>query len=87
MAAAYAARGATGGKESEEVSMELVRRCLTLWCMQRSNIGTRLDMIGILVNDLPRMVKFYRDVLGFETDWNGQGPYAGFRHEGVRFSM
>ena len=44
-------------------------------------------MIGIFVNDLHQMVTFYRDVLGFETDWDGQGPYAEFKHDGVRFSM
>jgi catechol 2,3-dioxygenase-like lactoylglutathione lyase family enzyme len=26
-------------------------------------MGTKLDMIGIFVNDLPKMVEFYRDVL------------------------
>ncbi len=50
-------------------------------------MGTRLDMIGIFVKDLHRMVAFYRDVLGFETDWNGEGPYAEFKHEGIRLSM
>jgi lactoylglutathione lyase len=34
-------------------------------------MGTKLDMIGIFVNDLPKMVEFYRDVLGFEIDWDG----------------
>jgi lactoylglutathione lyase len=50
-------------------------------------MGTKLDMIGIFVNDLPTMVEFYRDVLGFEIDWDGNGPYAEFKHEGIRFSM
>jgi lactoylglutathione lyase len=50
-------------------------------------MGTKLDMIGIFVNDLPKMVEFYRDVLGFEIDWDGSGPYAEFKHEGIRFSM
>ncbi len=50
-------------------------------------MATRIDMIGIFVSDLPRMVAFYRDVLGFATDWDGQGPYAEFQHDGVRFSM
>jgi lactoylglutathione lyase len=50
-------------------------------------MGTRFDMIGIFVNDLHRMVTFYRDVLGFETAWDGKGPYAEFKHEGIRFSM
>ncbi len=50
-------------------------------------MGTRLDMIGIYVNDLHGMVAFYQNVLGFEIDWDGQGPYAEFKHEGIRFSM
>jgi catechol 2,3-dioxygenase-like lactoylglutathione lyase family enzyme len=50
-------------------------------------MGTRIDMIGVFVGDLARMVAFYRDVLGFEIEWEGKGPYAEFRHEGVRFSM
>lgn len=44
-------------------------------------------MIGIFVTNLQRMVTFYGDVLGFESDWDGTGPYAEFEHEGVRFSM
>ncbi len=48
---------------------------------------TRLDMIGLFVKDLHCMVSFYRDVLGFQIDWDGKGPYAEFRNEGARFSM
>jgi len=44
-------------------------------------------MIGLFVNDLRVMVAFYRDVLGFAIEWDGQGPYAEFKNEGVRFSM
>lgn len=50
-------------------------------------MGTRIDMLGIFVNDLQHMVTFYRDVLGFEIDWDGNGPHAEFRSDGVRFSM
>jgi lactoylglutathione lyase len=50
-------------------------------------MGARFDMIGIFVNDLVRMVAFYRDVLGFESDWDGKGPYAEFKHQGIRFSI
>ena len=32
---------------------------------------------GLFVEDLPAMVAFYRDVLGFATNWDG-GPYAEF---------
>jgi lactoylglutathione lyase len=50
-------------------------------------MGARIDMIGIFVADIGGMVAFYRDALGFEIDWDGAGPYAEFKHEGVRFSM
>jgi lactoylglutathione lyase len=50
-------------------------------------MATRFDMVGIFVNDLQRMVAFYHDVLGVEIGWDGQGPYAEFKHEGIRFSM
>ena len=39
-------------------------------------MGTRFDMIGIFVKNLQQMVAFYRDVLGFEIEWDGSGPYA-----------
>jgi lactoylglutathione lyase len=48
---------------------------------------TKFDMIGIFVGDIHKMVEFYRDVLGLEIEWNGEGPYAEFKHEGVRVSM
>ncbi len=50
-------------------------------------MGMKFDMIGIFANDLGKMVAFYRDVIGMETDWNGDGPYAEFKHDGIRFSM
>ena len=50
-------------------------------------MGTRLDMIGLFVKDIHKMAAFYRDVLGFTTDWDGEGPYAEFQNDGVRFSM
>ncbi len=50
-------------------------------------MNVRFDMIGIFVTDLRKMVAFYRDVLGLEIDWDGNGPYAEFKHTGIRFSM
>ena len=44
-------------------------------------------MIGIFVNDLHKMVTFYKDVLGFEIEWDENGPYAKFKHKCIRFSM
>ena len=50
-------------------------------------MSIKFDMIGLFVSDLPRMVEFYRDVVGLDIDWDGNGPYAEFKHEGIRFSM
>ena len=50
-------------------------------------MGTRFDLIGLFAKNLPEMVAFYRDILGLEIDWNGEGPYAEFQHEGIRFAM
>ncbi|NMB54659.1 MAG: glyoxalase [Leptolinea sp.] len=50
-------------------------------------MSTRIDMIGIFPENLAGMVAFYRDVLGFTIDWDGKGPYAEFKNDGVRFAM
>jgi catechol 2,3-dioxygenase-like lactoylglutathione lyase family enzyme len=34
--------------------------------------------VGLFVENIERMVLFYRDILGFETDWDG-GPFASFK--------
>ncbi len=47
----------------------------------------KFDMIGLFVKDLQTTVAFYRDVIGIETEWNGEGPYAEFNHEGIRFTL
>jgi len=49
--------------------------------------STRFSMIGIFVKDLKNMVEFYHDIIGIEINWDGEGPYAEFNHEGIRFSM
>jgi len=33
--------------------------------------------VGLFVEDIQKMVAFYRDILGLETDWDG-GPFASF---------
>lgn len=32
------------------------------------------NTVGLFITDNKKMVEFYRDVMGFETDWNGQEP-------------
>ena len=50
-------------------------------------MGLKFDAFGIFVTDLKTMIEFYRDVLGVEIDWDGNGPFAEFKHEGIRFMM
>jgi len=50
-------------------------------------MNIKFDMIGLFVTDLTKMVTFYRDVLGLSINWDGNGPYAEFEHDGIRFSM
>ena len=44
-------------------------------------------MFGLFVENLTGMVAFYRDVIRIEITWDGVGPYAEFKHEGIRFAM
>lgn len=50
-------------------------------------MAVKFNMIGIFVQDLTRMVAFYKDVIGIDIEWDGVGPYAEFKHEGIRFAM
>jgi len=50
-------------------------------------MNIRFDMIGLFVKDLAAMVDFYSEVIGIDIEWDGQGPYAEFKHEGIRFAM
>jgi catechol 2,3-dioxygenase-like lactoylglutathione lyase family enzyme len=43
-------------------------------------------LITILTDNVPAMLRFYRDVLGFQVKSN-QGKYVEFENEGVRFAI
>ena len=47
----------------------------------------KFDMIGLFVNNLSTMVYFYNKIIGIDIEWDGEGPYAEFKHEGIRFAM
>lgn len=47
----------------------------------------KFDLVGIFVNDIKKMVDFYKNVIGIEIDWDQKGSYAEFKHEGIRFAM
>ncbi|MDT8305196.1 MAG: VOC family protein [Anaerolineae bacterium] len=46
----------------------------------------RIALITILTGDVPRLVRFYRDVLGFVVA-QAMHSYVEFQSEGVRFSI
>lgn len=45
-----------------------------------------INLITIMTDDVPRLVAFYRDVLGMVAGQE-QGPYVEFDHPGVRFAI
>ena len=46
----------------------------------------KIDLITLLAEDVPGMVAFYRDVLGF-TIKQDMGDYVELNNEGVRFAL
>lgn len=47
---------------------------------------TRLDLLTIMVSDMPRMLAFYQDVLGF-TVRRDRGGWVSLENEGVRLAL
>jgi lactoylglutathione lyase len=47
---------------------------------------SRIGLITILTTDIPKMKKFYSEVLGFECI-EDLGNYVEFRNKGVRFAL
>ena len=45
-----------------------------------------IDCIGLFVNNMETMVKFYRDIIGLKTNWNGE-PNADFEAGKCRLIM
>lgn len=45
----------------------------------------KLDGIGIFVQDMKTMVQFYKNVLGFEIDWDGKEPNVMLKKDGILF--
>lgn len=47
----------------------------------------KLDGFGIFVKDMPTMVRFYRDVLGFEIKGDENGPHISLHKDGTLFLL
>jgi uncharacterized glyoxalase superfamily protein PhnB len=46
----------------------------------------KVALITLLTDNMPAMLRFYRDVLGFQVK-NDQGKYVEFENDGVRFAI
>ena len=46
----------------------------------------KIDSIGLFINNMEIMVKFYRDIIGMKTNWNGE-PNADLEADGSRLIM
>lgn len=51
---------------------------LFAWMRMKMSILSNSVHTGLFVENVETMVLFYRDILGFETDWDG-GPFASFK--------
>lgn len=51
--------------------------------MKRFNFNT----VGLLTTDNAKIVSFYRDIFGFQTDWNGQEPNVEMTLNGMRLIL
>ncbi|MDO5518085.1 MAG: VOC family protein [Clostridium sp.] len=47
----------------------------------------KLDGMGIFVDDMKIMVDFYKNVLGFEIEWDGTDPSVMLKKDGVLFML
>lgn len=46
----------------------------------------KISLITILTDDIEKMLKFYKEVLGFTSE-DESGDYIEFNHDGVRFAI
>lgn len=46
----------------------------------------RIRLISIMTEDVPKLVRFYKDVLGFTSD-DEEGDYVELEYDGVRFAI
>ena len=75
---------------SDYLDADQVLQIATRWVIRDSAKQPALqgvvDLITVLANDVPAMVWFYRQVLGFEPI-SENGGYVEFQHQGVRFAI
>jgi catechol 2,3-dioxygenase-like lactoylglutathione lyase family enzyme len=69
-------------------SLFLLIPALFIHPLSAQPMKAKIDMIGIFVEDMPQMVAFYRDILGFPVKAaSPDNAYTEFECEGVRLSM
>ena len=75
---------------SDHLDADQVLAVVKSWVKQGSGrlpaLKARIDLVTLVVDDLPAMLGFYRDVLGF-TPIQSAGEYVEFENQGVRFAL
>jgi catechol 2,3-dioxygenase-like lactoylglutathione lyase family enzyme len=63
-------------KQKIKIALGLSVLCFCLSAQNKQFLGKeknmlKMDAVGLFVNDMPKMVTFYKDVMGMQTQWNG----------------
>lgn len=73
------------GLDADQV-LQVVQEWVRLGTGKKPVLNGQINLITVLTDDVPSMLRFYRDVLGF-TPQQEQGEYIEFAHPGVRFAL
>ena len=47
----------------------------------------KFDAVGLFVTDMKKMVEFYRDIIGMQSDWDGKEANSELKADGFRLIM
>lgn len=47
----------------------------------------RFKAVALFTEDLAKMVAFYRDIIGFPLEWDGEDPHVFCEQDGLRFML
>lgn len=47
----------------------------------------KLEVVGLFVSNMEIMVKFYKDVIGMDINWDGSGYTSCKTESGISFSL
>jgi len=77
---------ALGGDVPDDELARLIQASYALTRPTRERTTMRFDAVGLFVTDMAPMVAFYRDVMGMQTEWDGE-QNADLRADGFRLIL